>query len=64
MTVSARLHLIRKGLCAMARGSGGRGNSTAAGNYRIDREVLAILEIAAVEIPSHRADSLARLIKV
>jgi hypothetical protein len=48
----------------MARGSGERGNSTAAGNYRIDREVLAILEIAAVEIPSHRADSLARLIKV
>jgi hypothetical protein len=30
----------------------------------IHNEVLAILKFAAVEIPSHRADSLARLIKL
>jgi hypothetical protein len=30
----------------------------------IDNEVLAILKFTAVEIPSHRADSQARLIKL
>jgi hypothetical protein len=48
----------------------GRGETGGAETQRlhgitgIDNEVLAILKLTAVEIPSHCADSLARLIKL